>query len=647
MSARFVSFVAVFAATLMGLNAANVAHACGCFSPPVPPPNSSNYAVNQQSEQIIFEVNQEDGTVTAHVMILYQGDPEQFGWLLPAPNVPELGLSEEFAFAIVDELTRPIVTPGTVSACPQDEYTCEYRNRCPDLRFGGDDDPSAFEGSDAAGADAGFAPGPMDPPVTILARETVGDYETVVFEAGDTALAVDWLVSEGFIVNETTAPFMQPYADAGMVFVAAKLVTGADVESIKPLKMTYQGTTPMIPLRITAVAAEPELTVTAFIYADEPYGPMGRHLVQLDPNTLSDDGTGRMNYPMALSRAIDESGGDGFVIEYAGIPPVFSDAGGCCGGGFDVCGLEGNGACECPRDTFDSLDCEGQTPGFELTDELASRHSYLTRVTTRLSPNEMTFDPMYEPRPSIPSSRLSLRGTRTSLDSCADDIATDAGRDLRAELGQRQLCASTYCGQEGECVVTDGGAGCTCNSGFVARAFTDLDGARSVTCVPAVHPVDLAAGGIEIRSSCADVDCGGAGTCVDLAGFPSCQCNEGFGAVIGTPAPTCLPITLRTGDAGALGDYSERLNEVDVCWAMPRECGEDGWLVRAPDYGTRRGVACGWNEPSAEALRPLPAYECGRSGVFAGGGDCSAGGTTGGGLLALLGGAILWMRRKR
>ena len=52
------------------------ADACGCLSPPAV--SEGDFAVNQQSEQIIFEV--EPGWVTAHVLINYAGDPASFGY---------------------------------------------------------------------------------------------------------------------------------------------------------------------------------------------------------------------------------------------------------------------------------------------------------------------------------------------------------------------------------------------------------------------------------------------------------------------------------------------------------------------------------------------------------------------------------------
>ena len=65
-----------------------VSEACGCLSPPAI--TTGEFAVNQQSEQIIFEV--EPGWVTAHVLIKYAGDPASFAWIIPVPEVPTLAI---------------------------------------------------------------------------------------------------------------------------------------------------------------------------------------------------------------------------------------------------------------------------------------------------------------------------------------------------------------------------------------------------------------------------------------------------------------------------------------------------------------------------------------------------------------------------
>ena len=641
------------AAAFSTVHTAAVAYACGCFSPPVPTPTDLDFSVNQESEQIIFEVG--ESTVTAHVLIRYQGDAKRFAWIVPVPNAPELALSEEFAFALLDENTRPLVGVNQESLCPDAEFRCEYHPSCPVPR---DPNPPSFPGgggfADAAAAprDSGQSSAPPPPPVEVIDRATIGSYETITFAAGDAAAAVTWLQEEGFIVNQTTAPFMQPYSDAGMVFVAAKLLPGAGLDQIKPLRMTYQGTTPMVPLRLTAVGTQPELTVTSYIYADQFFSPVGHPLVAPRSFAISADPEGRTNYPMALSRAIDEAGGDAFVIEFASNPPRLTDNSGCCNSGGDFCGIGGDGACQCPMSDFDAVDCEDEAPGATLFNRLADEYAQVTRLTTRLNAEEMTFDPMFAADPAVQlQARLSITGTRRSLDSCREEIA-NADKPRYEEIRLQQWCATTYCGH-GRCVATDSGAGCECDPNYVARAFTNLDGQPSITCVPDEYPVDFSAGGIELPDVCEDYDCG-SGTCVNLGGFPSCSCAAGnAGALTAGGEAACRATMLATDDAGAR-DYSDGIDDIEVCWPTPPSCGERGWLVRNESV-RRRGVACGYNEPVDDAFTVPPAPSCadvvgggsggGVSGGSGGTDDCSAGGVPVGSLGLILV-ALVGLRRR-
>jgi hypothetical protein len=166
------------------------------------------------------------------------------------------------------------------------------------------------------------------PPVTVLASARVGAYDTITFAADEADLAIQWLNDNDFIVNETMSPYMQPYLDSDMVFVASKLVPGAELEEIRPLQITYEASMPSIPLRLTAIAAEPHMMVTAFIYAAEEFDPIVAPLVELPQAELSRNQRG--NYPMLLARAVDDMGGFAFVKEYVGSGPRFTDTTGCC-----------------------------------------------------------------------------------------------------------------------------------------------------------------------------------------------------------------------------------------------------------------------------------------------------------------------------
>ena len=632
MRAPVVVGVAVLCAAVVLVSEARRAEACGCLSPPEPV-GDEEFAVSQQAEQIIFEY--EDGVVTAHVLIQYAGAPESFAWIVPVPAVPELELSALGAFGLLEKLTAPAVGADIENICPQPEWACRYHEAiyCGDV-FGGGDDSADFVDSGASSSDADDPGGGGTPGVDIIDRQTVGDYDTVIFDAGDTAAAVRWLQQEGFIVNETMAPYMQPYADMDMLFVAAKLLPGADATAIKPLMMRFPAAAPMVPLVLTAVAAEPHLTVTTYIHGDVFFTPAGHPVVDIDPDRLAFDNADRFNYPMVLARAIDEAGGDGFVIEYRGSPivPDFDQGSGCCGE-FDFCGLGDNQQCECPTSSFEVNDCAKETDlleGIALLEALASRHTRLTRITTRLSPEEMTFDPMYVPDPDADfTGPLLERGIQLSLEACETQIYDNA---MYQDAVGTQSCAAVYCGP-GTCASTWAGAGCACNAGTVARVFTDLDGQPSVTCVPDTPPVDLEGGGIDLPDACATIDCG-LGVCVDLNGVPHCQCDGGAAAVTDVlrKLPVCRAIDELSGSPGA-EDYSEMLRELSVCAPPPPTCAPGGWLERVTVANP--GASCGGAEPLPEQLIPPPAPSCPGWGC-----GCRGGGDDAGVLLVF---AIGWL----
>ena len=583
------------------------AHACGCLSPPIPPPmpGAVDFAVNQQAEQIIFEV-EPDGHIVAHVLIRYAGDPKQFAWIVPVPSLPELELSHAEAFGFIDQQTRPTVSVTEPSICPAPLYVCKQHPMpvCGD-RVPAPMSPGFAAGSPTNASQAGSsAPAPTAPPVTVLARQQVGSYDTVVFDAGDAQAAVDWLQSEGFIVNDTMSPYMEPYVAQDMLFVAAKLVPGAGADEIRPLRMRYEGTQPMIPLQLTAVATEPNLTVTAYIYAPTPYAPVDQTLLlpgDLPRDAVASVGT-RNNYPMLLSRLIDEDGGRAFMLEYVGAGPRFMPVPINRGGGFpgqpiiatpgistccdatdqlgDPCNILHDQQCQCPLSPGDADDCAA-TPdlveGMKLAERLAATYPRLTRITTRMSAEEMTFDPMFDPAPQIAAMpRLSLVATNRTLGACTGQILED---DRYSQILSVQACATTYCGR-GRCVSVGSGVGCVCDPGHVARRFTDLDGEPSLTCVPETAPVDLEAGGIVVPDVCETLAAEDGQRCVNLAGFPGIRCGEGeAAALVGTGvAPTCLKAGHDSGTTGAR-NYTLELENLRVCAPSPPACdARFGWL---------------------------------------------------------------------
>ena len=595
-----------------------IAEACGCLSPPAV--TEGDYAVNQSSEQIIFEV--EPGWVTAHVLIRYAGDPAQFAWIVPVPEVPELAISPVSAFGLLDKLTAPDVTVNVENICPISEWQCEYHEplSCGNRGLLGEASDDNAGGGAGAGADAGASA--PESPVTVINEQVVGDYQTVTFRASEASAAVQWLRDNGFIVNQTTSIYMETYINANMVFVAAKLIPGGGTKAIKPLKLRYRAAFPSVPLILTAVAAEPHLTVTSFIYSDKPFRPMGHPVVEINPVRIARDGSGRINYPMALARAVDEAGGDGFAIEFRGQPPI-SDLGNnspCCTFSYDNCGIGDDNQCQCPSSEFDAADCSknGDLPdGIKLLEDLALKYKAVTRITTRVSADEMNFDPQFEKDFAAQlTGKMVVRGSQPTLTSCTSQVID---KEQYGKLEELQRCATTYCGAGGLCATTETDVGCLCSSGYVAQRFTDYDGQPSVTCIPKVPPVNLRDGGYELPNACAGVQCG-SGACVDRNGVAVCECNEGSIAIAGTgTTPRCEPLHYTTHTIGAQ-DYSEAMRGLAVCAPAPPHCGPDGWLVKKPSE--RPGVNCGNVDPPAFLTEPKPKPTCGG---FFGCGGCDSG----------------------
>ncbi|HJL04675.1 MAG TPA: DUF2330 domain-containing protein [Polyangiaceae bacterium LLY-WYZ-15_(1-7)] len=406
------------------------AAACGGFF------CSQSAPVNQQAERIIFSDNG-DGTVAAVIQILYSGPSERFAWVLPVSGAPDVGVSSNVAFQRLQQQTNPTYQLNRII-----EGSCAS-----DFRGG----PSSAEDSagavDAgAAADAGAAP-----PVSVVDGGSVGPYDYVTIalnpeleNPGDAA--VEWLTAEGYDVSDMGRDTLGPYLASGMNLIAFRLTKGSSTGSIRPIVLTYEMGSPMIPIRPTAVAAERDMGVMVWVLGESRAVPMNyRHLV-LNQALINWFNPGS-NYDAVVTAAADESGGQGFVTEHAGprdtvlTQPLFNeweelrlaDFEGVGDGqvltqilnqfrGWDGIreavtaavpvpeGLELETFLGCPGCYYDWRDEE--IPGFErevffesmeenvlapmrATQELMERADWITRMYTTMSAEEMTMDPIF------------------------------------------------------------------------------------------------------------------------------------------------------------------------------------------------------------------------------------------------------------
>ena len=75
----------------------------------------------------------------------------------------------------------------------------------------------------------------------------------------------NWLTDNGYVVSDAAAALIDAYVRENKYFVALKLLNGVGVRSIQPIVLTFRGTEPCVPLRLTAIAANPDMPVLVWV----------------------------------------------------------------------------------------------------------------------------------------------------------------------------------------------------------------------------------------------------------------------------------------------------------------------------------------------------------------------------------------------
>ncbi len=153
--------------------------------------------------------------------------------------------------------------------------------------------------------------------IAVVAQEQVGPYDTAVVSSDDAQAIVDWLVDNGYQLGELGVELLTPYVEEGFYFLALKLAPDRDVGDLQPIAVTYAADAPGIPIRLTAVATEPDLGIFAYILGEYRAVPTNYRHVQIN-EALIDWFNGGFNYQQVVTQAANEAGGQAFVTDYAG-----------------------------------------------------------------------------------------------------------------------------------------------------------------------------------------------------------------------------------------------------------------------------------------------------------------------------------------
>ncbi len=122
--------------------------------------------------------------------------------------------------------------------------------------------------------------------VDVVASGEVGPYGFDVVHSDDPDALVGWLREYNYRVTAEMEPLIDLYVDDGFVLLAMKLRPGQGVQDAAPVKVTYPSSAPMIPLRLTAVAANPDMAVMVWIYADAQATPINYDSMEIPSEDL-------------------------------------------------------------------------------------------------------------------------------------------------------------------------------------------------------------------------------------------------------------------------------------------------------------------------------------------------------------------------
>jgi len=275
-------------AALCALCISAPAWACGgffCFTQPV----------DQSAERILYL--QRGNQITVHIQISYKGDDSQFSWVLPLQKQPTLGIGSDSVFQVLEQVTSP-----SFQLDWQQKDKCNPYYGCMDKAY-------------ASGGGGPPAPGSNDG-VKVLAQQNVGPYETVVIQ-GDTGTAiVKWLNDNKFVQPKETTALIDVYVKQKYVFLALKLQKDKGAGDLAPIVITLDETSPCLPLRLTQLAAQPDMPIVAWVLGQHRAIPKNFLHVILNEATINWL-EGASNYKTVVSKAVDQASGHAFTTEYA------------------------------------------------------------------------------------------------------------------------------------------------------------------------------------------------------------------------------------------------------------------------------------------------------------------------------------------
>jgi len=191
-------------------------------------PDSMYRDLYESAQKAVILYGNSTGNYTEHLIlsVSFEGDAEDFAWVIPVPNMPEIAVTDpELFWELSDFTATEFPSPG---------FGC----------FGG-----------------GAAPPPGDG-VDVIEEQVVGPYATAILSATNATALADWLNANGYVFPEEGEEIVSEYIEKEWYFVATKINaveedTGYALAegAIEPIVLSFASDEIVYPLRITSLSA--------------------------------------------------------------------------------------------------------------------------------------------------------------------------------------------------------------------------------------------------------------------------------------------------------------------------------------------------------------------------------------------------------
>jgi hypothetical protein len=215
------------------------AQACGAF---FHPPEA---LAESRSFEVLFE--QREGEVQVDWRVIYQGDAEAFGWVVPFAG----------SFASLEDGDPALFDSLRALTDPQEDLEEVEPSGCADAK-----------GGDGLNFDTGGGRG-----VEVVAQGFTGTYAYAVLEATDAAALEGWLEEHGWELGEASEAAAAYVAEGGWQFLALSLAVEGSAETqgreLPPVRLVYQGDALVWPARMAGAGMAAPTHTTLYVQGDQ------------------------------------------------------------------------------------------------------------------------------------------------------------------------------------------------------------------------------------------------------------------------------------------------------------------------------------------------------------------------------------------